>query len=85
MFGGSHNRSLRLSASAVLQDQIVFIYRVFIKSIRNNHIPSKFPYALQNRFAVGWNVGERKPHKAVGDCGFLNPEPPNRRRSSYVC
>jgi len=33
---------------------------------------------------VGWNVGERKPHKGrKPDCGFSNPEPPNRRRSAY--
>jgi len=40
------------------------------------------PYKANRRFAMGWNVGERKPHKAVGDCGFSNPEPPNRRRSA---
>ena len=41
------------------------------------------PLKANRRFAVGWNVGERKPHKAEGDCGFSNPEPPNRRRSAY--
>jgi len=44
---------------------------------------SSLPYKANRRFAVGWNVGERKPHKAVGDCDFSNPEPPNRRRSAY--
>ena len=35
------------------------------------------PYKANRRFAVGWNVGERKPYKAAcGDCGFSNPEPP---------
>jgi len=30
------------------------------------------------------NVGERKPHKAEGDCGFSNPVGGAcRRRSSY--
>jgi len=48
-----------------------------------NNWRSSPPYKANRRFAVGWIVGERKPHKAVGDCGFSNPEPPNRRRSSY--
>jgi len=41
------------------------------------------PYKANRRFAVGWNVGERKPHKAVGDCGFSNPEGANSARSAY--
>jgi len=32
---------------------------------------------------VGWNVGERKPHKALGDCGFSNPECANSARSAF--
>jgi len=32
---------------------------------------------------VGWNVGERKPHKAVGDCGFSNLEGANSACSVY--
>ena len=32
---------------------------------------------------MGWNVGERKPHKAEGDCGFSNPEGANSARSAY--
>ena len=32
---------------------------------------------------MGWNVGERKPHKAVGDCGFSNPEGANSACSAY--
>jgi hypothetical protein len=41
------------------------------------------PYKKNQRFLVGWNVGERKPHKAEGDCGFSNPEGANSARSSY--
>ena len=41
------------------------------------------PYKANRRFAVGWNVGERKPHKAVGDCGFSNPEGAKSARSAY--
>ena len=41
------------------------------------------PYKANRRFAVGWNVGERKPHKAEGDCGFSNPEGANSARSAY--
>ena len=42
------------------------------------------PYKANRRFAVGWNVGERKLHKGrKPDCNFSNPEPPNRRRSVY--
>ena len=41
------------------------------------------PYKANRRFAVGWNVGERKPHKTEGDCGFLNPEDANSVRSAY--
>ena len=42
------------------------------------------PYKANRRFAVGWNVGERKPHKAAcGDCGFSNPEGANSARSAY--
>jgi len=28
-------------------------------------------------------VGERKSHKAEGDCGFSNPEGANSARSAY--
>ena len=35
------------------------------------------PYKANRRFAVGWNVSERKPHKAIGDCGFSNPKGTN--------
>ena len=41
------------------------------------------PYKANRRFAVGWNVGERKPHKAEGDCGFSNSEGANSARSAY--
>jgi len=41
------------------------------------------PYKKNRRFLVGWNVGERKSHKAVGDCGFSNPEGANSARSAY--
>jgi len=41
------------------------------------------PYKANRRFAVGWNVGEKKTHKAVGDCGFSNPKGPNSARSAY--
>ena len=41
------------------------------------------PYKALRSKAVGWNVGERKPHKAEGDCGFLNPEGANSARSAY--
>jgi len=41
------------------------------------------PYKKNQRFLVGWNVGERKPHKAVGDCGFSNLEGANSTRSAY--
>ena len=41
------------------------------------------PYKANRRFAVGWNVGERKPHQAEGDCGFSNPEGANSARSAY--
>jgi len=40
-------------------------------------------YKANRRFAVGWNAGERKPHKAEGDCGFSNPEGANSARSVY--
>ena len=41
------------------------------------------PYKANRRFAVGWNVGERKPHKAEGDCGFSNPEGAKSARNAY--
>ena len=41
------------------------------------------PYKANRRFAVGWNVGERKPHQAEGDCGFSNSEGANSARSAY--
>ena len=41
------------------------------------------PYKALRSKAVGWNVGERKPHKAEGDCGFSNPEGANSARSVY--
>ena len=41
------------------------------------------PYKAIRSIAVGWNVGERKPHKGEADWCFSNPEPPNRRRSVY--
>ena len=44
---------------------------------------SSTPYNALRSKAVGWNVGERKPHKAEGDCGFSNPEGTNSARSVY--
>ena len=41
------------------------------------------PYKKNRRFLVGWNVGERKPHKCEADCGFSNPEGANSARSAY--
>jgi len=41
------------------------------------------PYKANRRFAVGWNVGERKPHKGEADCGFSNPEGANSAHSAY--
>jgi hypothetical protein len=41
------------------------------------------PYKALRSKAVGWNVGERKPNKAEGDCGFSNPEGANSACSAY--
>ena len=67
-------------------EAVNFYQKAFDAKLAHNVLSmrrSSPPYKANRRFAVGWNVGERKPHKAVGDCGFSNPEPPNRRRSSY--
>ena len=34
---------------------------------------SSSSYKANRRFAVGWNVGERKPYKAEGDWVFRTP------------
>ena len=37
------------------------------------------------RFAVGWYVGERKPHKGTcADWGFSNPEPPDEGGGALI-
>jgi hypothetical protein len=41
------------------------------------------PYKANRRFAVGWNVAKRKPHKGEADCGFSQPEGANSARSVY--
>jgi len=41
------------------------------------------PYKANRRFTVGWNVVERKPHKAEGDCDFSNLDCANSARSAY--
>ena len=41
------------------------------------------PYKANRRFFGGLECGLEKPHKAVGDCGFSNPESANSARSAY--
>ena len=79
--------SILFTISYILYSFIYFvnIFTSFCKLAHNvlDIRRSSPPYRALRSKAVGWNVGERKPHKGEADCGFSNPEPPNRRRSVY--
>jgi len=41
----------------------IYLFDIMSFNVHNNWRSSP-PFKTNRRFAVGWNVGERKPHKA---------------------